>query len=616
MLHIIRGLLLLFSLQLYGNNFDAELIFQQTDISVKNGKLQKQVYNEIQINNRDGEVYTKIKIPYSKLSRLSNLKAKIKDADGREIRKLKNSEIVKKSAISDFSLYEDDFILEFTLKHNKYPYTITYSYQYNINEFLYLEYWVPVLDNDVPTREAILNVSTPVDYKIQYLNRNTAEPLIDTVENIINYQWKSGYNDIKKEEVYSPALYTFFPSVRIVPLNFYFDQPGSFSTWQSYGSWQNKLIQSELKMPDTEINKIQSIVKGTQDEKEKVKLLYHYLQDATRYINITLETGGLKPYPPSYVATNKYGDCKALTNYFKSVLESVGIQSYYTKIFASVTKNTLDLDFPSQQFNHAILYVPLKNETLWLDCTSKGPFNYIGIHNQNRDAFIINKDSSFFKRTPGLAPQNVLEYRNVKVFYSNSNKDFNVKFHNSFKGYSFEKLLNFEKEYSETYKSIIARNHFVEPGFELKDFKVIVNHRDSLEILADYEAVSQDIYKAYGNNVIINNISFSLPNFEKPESRKLPVQIDYPIYKIDTLFYDLVPGFKVNKNFTNQVIDSKFGKYKIEFFVTDMNIQVVKSVLINPGYYPTADYAEFYLFIKKIRDSETKILLTQYRQNE
>ena len=149
------------------------------------------------------------------------------------------------------------------------------------------------------------------------------------------------------------------------------------------------------------------------NKQEQIKILYHYLQDETRYVNISIKTGGLKPFPAAFVTEKKYGDCKALTNYMKAMLSHIGITSYYSKIFAADAVKNIDKSFPSQQFNHVILCVPFEKDTIWLDCTSKGPFNYLGTFTQNRDAYIIKKNSSFFAKTPVLKFKDVLDVISV-----------------------------------------------------------------------------------------------------------------------------------------------------------------------------------------------------------
>ena len=158
------------------------LFLRKTSIEINKGNLTKNLFCEIKINNRAGEKYTKIAIPYSKLIRLNKIEAYVKDSNGKTVKRLKKSEIVEKSSISDISLYEDNFIKEFTLKHNVYPYTIVYSYQIQQNEFLNIDFWTPIINEKVPALKANLELSVPIDYKIAYKNQLVDKPIIDTTE--------------------------------------------------------------------------------------------------------------------------------------------------------------------------------------------------------------------------------------------------------------------------------------------------------------------------------------------------------------------------------------------------------------------------------------------------
>jgi hypothetical protein len=609
-INLILGFLFL-SITSFAQKYNAELICQKTSIVINKGSLSKDLYFEIKINNRAGEKYAKISIPYSKLNKLSNIKAFIKDSDGRIVRKLKKNEIITRSSISDFSFYEDDFVKEFTLKHNAYPYTIVYSYQIQQSEFLYIDYWIPVIDRNVPTLTAGLLLSVPLNYRISYKNNQIKSYRIDTIENRINYQWTANYTDLIKSEIYSPPVFEFVPSVAIIPLDFKYESEGSFKDWGAYGNWQFGLLKGLNELPDRDKNKIHTLINNVTDDKEKIKILYHFLQDETRYVNVTMETGGLKPYPASYVAQNKYGDCKALTNYFKSILDYIQIPSYYTKVYAGNPINDIDKNFPSQQFNHVILYIPQKEEDIWLDCTSDGAFNYLGTFTQNRDAFIIDYNNSNFIKTPALKPDDVLVTRKVEINY-NAN-DATVKFQNSYKGDSYENILHLNQNFSELEKAKIVRNYIVSDGFELKDYKIVNVNRDSVKIELNYEATSQDIFKNYGNDMLVKNLAFSLPNFEKPQNRNLPVQIDYPIFKIDTIIYNLPIGYKLHKTQDKYTVQNKHGEYKFKIYENDETVMVIKSLLINPGFYPITEYDNFYDFYKQVVEIENKTHLSLYK---
>ena len=602
------GLLILHFL-LPAQNYDAGLISQVTDITVRNDKLVKTFYYEIRINNRRGEKYTNVSIPYTRTDRISKIEAYIKDKNQVIIKRLKMNEISERSAISDFSLYEDDFVKEFTLKHNIYPYTLVYSWQLTQDEFLFIDNWIPVLGYDIPTYQATLNVLTPLDCKILYSNHLVDPPETDTVDGEVKYTWTTKYTDIVKPEVYSPPIENFLPSVTIVPQNFKYEIKGSFKSWTDFGNWQNKLLQGLNELPGDEKKKILALIKNIDDTTEKIKVLYHYLQDDTRYVNIKIETGGLKPYPASYVSKNKYGDCKALTNYFKSVMDFIGVKAYYTKVYAGNPIKKVNESFPSQQFNHIILFIPLPSDTIWLDCTSDYAFDYLGTFTQNRDAFVVDENNSRFVHTPPLSCQDVRETRKINILYD-PRQGAIVKFNNIYKGEYYEMLLGLENSFSEPEKTRIMRNYIVENGFELIDYKISKSNRDSSDVELSYEAASGNIFKNYGNELLVKNIPFSLPHFEKPGNRKLPVQIDYPVCKTDTLVYQIPDGYKLQEVPDSTTFSNNFGQYSLQFSKQDRTITVVKNLLIKSGYYPLSEYNDFYKFVNKIHNIENRIYLT------
>ena len=604
-------LCIFFSFISQAQSHDAELILHKKDIEIVNGKLLKKIYYEIKINNRAGEKYTKIFIPYSNLYKISKIDAYIKDPKGKVVKKLKKNEIIERSSISSYSFYEDDFVKEFTLKHNEYPYTIVYSYESQQNDFLYVDYWMPLLSYKIPTQEAELNLTIPLQFEISYLNQQLDPPSIDTIEKTVQYHWKTNYMDIVNKETFAPDIYNFVPTLEIVPKEFHFDIDGSFQNWNSYGSWESKILKGLDILPETEKKKIDFLIKDIDDDWGKIRKLYHYLQDETRYINVTIETGGLKPYPANYVSKNKYGDCKALSNYFMAVLKYIGFKSYYTNIHAGDPIKEINLDFPSQQFNHIILFVPLENQNIWLDCTSNKALGYVGTFIQNRNSFIIEDSKSRFIKTPALPPSDVKETRKIDIVYRNTIAHINSQ--NKYKGEMYELTFDLDKEYNQTEKSRFIKNYFIEDGFELQDYKLTKPHRDSTWFGLSYNATASNIYKHYGNDILASNIGFAIPILEKPVDRELPVQIDYPIYKTDTITYEKPIGYNSQLNKKNHKISNKYGTYKFDVILDEKKVVVTKSLLINSGSYPISEYEDFYNFWQEIVENEQKTNISFYK---
>ncbi len=607
---ILVGFILLPFFQ-FAQNKNARFLLQRTKISVKNNRLIKELYYEIEILNHAGEKYSKIRIPYSSLTKVSKIKAYIKDSNNKIVRKLKKREIIEKNLISDYSFYEDNYIKEFTLKHNSYPYKIVYSYKVQQKEFLYIDFWTPVLYQEIPTLKAELDVNVPLNYKIQYKNQNIEKPIIDTVKDVISYRWYASYESIIKPEIFAPPLSNVIPFVSIVPEKFNYEIQGSFKSWVAYGNWQNNLLEGLNELPDYEKTKLLTLIKNIKDDKEKIKLLYHYLQDETRYVNISIETGGMKPYPATYVAKNKYGDCKALTNYFKSILDYIKIPSYYVNIYAGKTIKKIDKNFPSQQFNHAILYIPLNGEDIWLDCTSKAAFNYLGTFTQNRNGFVIKNNNSYFIKTPQLKPNDVLNKRKIEIEYDIHSSS--IKFQNSYKGDYYENILYLGKKYNEQEKLKIFRDNLIDEGMQITKYQIENQNRDSTEITLFFQATSNKIYKHYGDDILVKNISMPIPKFERPEFRKQAVQIDYPLYNIDTLVYEIPTGYKLVVNQKNYSVTSRFGEFKVNISMKNKKVRMVKSLLINSGFYPISEYNDFYNFYNRIIDLENNFYFSFYK---
>ena len=601
-------------ISVYAESSDAVFLNQQTDLIIKNNKLLISRSYELQINNRQGEEYAAIEIPYSKLSKVSKIEAYIKDKNGVIIRKLRSGDIKERSSVSDESFYDDNFVKEFTLIHNVYPYTIFYSYQLQEESFFFIDHWSPFFYKDVPTLHATLTLDAPVDYKISFTSHLVGDMKVDTVEARKKYTWKSSYLNQIETEILSPDNSLYIPEVIIVPDKFKFDQEGSFSSWKTYGNWEFSLLNGLNDLPENEKQQIDVLIAGVKGKKEKIKVLYHYLQDATRYINISIEKGGMKPYPASYVAINKYGDCKALSNYFKSVLSYIGIPSFYTNIHAGDRIKKTDLNFPSMQFNHVILCVPLPNDTIWLDCTSDGPFNYLGTFTQNRQAFLIDSDNSHFAQTPFMTKEDVLDSRTIHV-NSGTAGDLIANFHTVSRGESFESLSGLTRSASDSKTSQIIRKYLIESGFEMIDFKLIPSNRDSAFITLDYTAKADKLFKHYGNELLIPLIPFTIPAIKDPKNRKCPVQMDYPIYKKDTILYQLPTGYQLSSLPKNQTINSKYGKYYIGFLKNKDNIEVVKSFVLNAGEYPLTEYNDFYRFVKQVYDIENSTYIVTKKQD-
>lgn len=599
MKYILITIILIFPIIALSQDFRSEIIQYKSYNQLKGDKLIRTDSVILQINERMGDHDAEIFIPYSKGDKVSIGEAWIEDLSGTVIRKLKNKDINDRSSISDISLYEDDFVKSFELKHNNYPYRIIYSFKVIYSRFL-----SAVAINYTNSRKPVIEgtVIVETDQPVKYKQENIDKPIVTTKTNTTQYVWTYSYEPPKMPEINSSSNTAVAPIIHVVPLNFKLGVQGSYESWQSFGNWIFRLNKDKDILPINEQIKIRKLLSGVNDDKTKAKILYQYLQDYTRYINVSVNIGGFQTYPAEYVCMNRYGDCKALTNYMQAILKHVGIKSYYTLILAGDKVIDTDLNFPSQVFNHVILTVPFEKDTVYLECTSKNdPFGYMGTFTQGRKAVLVDEDNSHIIDIPALIPEEVLCSRSFDVDLSNSR----VRLKARERGYNYEQSNYLAAAVNKNTVDKYIRNNIFSGSYNLIDFKFEKESRDSAFINLVVDCEMHNLYKEYGNNVIISPFPIDLPSYELPQKRTQNVQLYYPEYYKDTIVYSLSEK-TISKIPDNINMESKYGKYSIKYKVQDNKFYVFKSILIFPGRYSLDEYKEFYDFMMMVKNSENK----------
>lgn len=553
----------------------------------------------MQINDRSAD--TEILIPYSKGDRIKIDNAWIEDQEGNIIRALKKNEIRDRNFISSISLYEDDFVKYFDLKHDKFPYRIFYV------SWIHYTKSLNIIDMDhvrskTPVHSNTLIVEVPINDSIRYKYENVESPEISIQNRFRKYTWKYGYTPPASSEIHSLEDDIKAPYIHIVPLQFKYGEPGSFDSWQSFGNWIFRLNRNKDKLTEEESLRVDNILKNIDNEKEKVKILYRYLQDYTRYINVSIKLGGLQTYPASYVCTHKYGDCKALTNYLQSMLKHAGIKSYYTLVDAGTKISEPDTDFPSQAFNHVILTVPLAGDTVFLECTDKNiPFGYVGTFTQGRQALLVDENDSRLIRIPALQPDNVLCTRTITVKLESQE----IHLTENQKGYRYEFFNYAAKELGKDRVDDIIRRQIFSGRAEVIEYTLLPSDRQSPEIALDAHFKAENLYKEYGKNIILPPFPLEIKNFETPTQRRTGIQFDYPEFYKDTVIYE-INGKQILHIPEKISIATDFGKYEISFVLEENALICYKSFLLYPGRYPLERYEEFFRFIQTMKNNETK----------
>src|SRR5438552_1522072 len=182
----------------------------------------------------------------------------------------------------------------------------------------------------------IMNENGDKYYEFRYKALNYhGEPAIQNKNDRKIYTWQVKELPAILEEDLSSSLKKLTTYVRFGPTDFEMQNyKGNMRTWQDLGKFVYTLRIGRDDLPAEIKQKVHQLTDGVTDQREKIRLLYQFLQSSTRYISIQLGMGGWQPFDAKYVSSKGFGDCKALSNYMYSLLKEAGIKSFYTLITA------------------------------------------------------------------------------------------------------------------------------------------------------------------------------------------------------------------------------------------------------------------------------------------
>jgi transglutaminase-like putative cysteine protease len=567
----------------------------------------------ITILNARGKDNAELVVGYDKLTSIKSFKGAVYNAQGKEIKKLKQSDIVDQSDF-DGSLYSDNRLKYADLTQATYPYTVEFEYEVQL-KYLYSgpDYFL-YDDDEISTQKTSYIISYPVDLKPRYKLINIKEPSFEKSKDGKD-QMVWAFENVKptKFERLSPDQEQIIPNIKASPVSFeYGGHEGRMDTWKDYGLWQAKLNEGRNNLTEEAKQKARELTKNATTPEEKTKILYEYLQNKTRYVSIQEGIGGLQPFDAKTVDQTGYGDCKALSNYMVSLLGEVGITGYYTKIKAGSEEDEIDKDFPSAQTNHVIVAVPNGKDTLWLECTNQtNPFNWMGSFTGDRYAMMVTEKGGVLVRTPSYPAEVNVQARNAKVILkSTGNAKATVK--TTYRGLQYENDgLNFHlDDQYDNQKKWIQDNTQI-PSFDLIKFSVKNNKAKipSAEVVTDL--ILNRFASVSGKRIFLTpnlmNRSTYIP--EKLESRKTNVVLRTPYVDIDTIRYQIPE--EIYPEFLPEPLkfSSRFGEYEASFKIDQGSLLYVRRVKMKKGEFPAESYTELIDFYKNMNKADnTKIV--------
>ena len=571
------------------------------------------VYYAITIFNEAAKSYASEVVGYDKLSKVKSISGSVYDAKGKLVKKLKNAEIRDQSSFDGISLFSDNRLKSFDLAQAIYPYTVEIEYEIEYKFLFYIPGFIISPGEKVAIQQTSYSLQFPqtmrsIAPRYKLLNINQQPKTGYTEEGFETWTWT--FENLKPAilEPLGPSAHDLAPQIIVAPSHFEYDgYVGSMNTWDEFGKWIGTLNKGRNVLPDETRQKIKQITEPLKTPEEKIKAVYEYLQSKTRYVSIQLGIGGYQPFEATVVDQMGYGDCKALSNYMVSMLDAAGIKSNYTLIRAGKNAQKLETDFPSSQFNHATVFVPNKNDTIWLECTSQtDPFGYSGTFTGDRKALAITENGAEIVWTPRYTANQNVQSRSAEVFV-NSKGDATAKVKTTYSGLEYENgHLNFVlgNQYDDQ-KKWIQQNTDI-PSFDINSFSIINKKNRIPSAIVDLDLTLNRYATASGKRLFITpNLMNRLTVIpEKVENRKTIVVRKNTYTHLDTVRYH-VPEVLYPEFLPEPVkIKSRFGDYEVTVKLDQGNILYVRKLTMNKGKFSADSYNELIDFFKSISKAD------------
>jgi hypothetical protein len=579
------------------------------------GEAEEFVSFAITILNEKGSRYNQMVEFYNKYSSVSGIKGTIYDKNGKKVKSIPSNEIRDYSAIQGFSLYEDNRVKAITPDFGDYPYTVEYSYSKKNKSFFVLPGWHVYPGYNISIQSSTYSLVLSPKAKVKFAG-NAAFNIIpsegrDKEGNIIRRRWEAKNLPAIENEPFSAYLHEETPVLMVAPESFTMDGYfGSNNSWKELGDWAYRLGEGRDVVPQATKDKVIALVADAETDYEKAKRIYEFMQNKVRYVNISVGIGGWQPFPAETVENFSYGDCKALTNYMKTLLDVVGIKSNYCLVKAGEDVPNINPNFVCSQFNHAFLMIPFGADTVFLECTSQqSPFAYNGTFTDDRHILVIEKDGSYLKRTNvyGKDKNRIIGNYNFKLSETNEAK---LIVSNTFVGVASEEADYYKSLKPERQREIALRR------LQLRQAKInslsYTSHKKQVPVVVeniDLNIAQLGQVTASKTIVIPFNQVSQLDDIKRVSNRKTAMEIRRDQQLIDTIRFELPKRFTFEQLPQPAKVESEFGSYNLEVVVGKNEVSFIRTLDWKRGNYQTEKYDDLFQFHRRVSDFDRQVLI-------
>jgi Domain of Unknown Function with PDB structure (DUF3857)/Transglutaminase-like superfamily len=546
---------------------NAVLLYSEDILSVQsNGKIKKVERRVYKILRPDGRHFGTFHANFDAESKINSMHGWCIPSQGKDY-EVKEKDAVETAllGVQDGELMSDLKSKILTIPAADPGNVVGYEIEQELRPYVMQDIWA-FQRAEVPVREARYSLQLPAgwEYKAVWLNHPEVQPTAG------GGQWQWAVSDIKaiKPESGMPPWEGVAGFMVVSLFGNASGRTNGFEDWKAMGKWESGLVNGRREASPEIKKKTTEITANAPTTLAKMRALAQFMQKDIRYVAIQLGIGGWQPHPAPEIFLHKYGDCKDKATLLSTMLNEIGVESYYVVI--NTERGTITPATPATRwFDHVILAIHLPNELndpslhmiishpqlgrlLIFDPTDEfTPFGHLRGELQENYALLVTPDGGDLIKLPQLPAAMNGIVRTAKLTLS-SNGVLSGDFFEQRNG-------DYGTQQRASLKSVTKdadRVKFIETliAHSLSTFQLTKASFSNLNQVDQpfgyqYSLVAQNYAKTAGNLLLVRprvlgtNVSDVL---EKKEPRMYPVEFDGPTKNTDAIEIALPAGYEVD----------------------------------------------------------------------
>jgi hypothetical protein len=576
----------------------------ETEITIESprkAKIRRRVVYTIL--NSTGDQYATIHTYYDKFHDLVSATGILYDADGRELKKIRKSDMEDWSTAGSGILMTDSRVKLYHFYNRAYPYSVSFEEDVEQSGLFVLPEWRPQASPLMAVESSRLVVRTPGGYPLRYKQYGYAKASEEESGGKKVYTWELDGHPAVKQEPFAPSWSKLEPAVRLASGEF---EEGGYSgrlySWAEMGKFVEDLYRGRDQLPEEAKRKVHELINGVTDDRQKIDVLYSWLQQDTHYVAIELGIGGWQPFDAKDVYQKKYGDCKALSNYMVALLKEGGIRACNVLIRSGDRAPAMDTGFVCSQFNHAIVLAFSGNDSIWLECTNPYlPAGYLSSFTADRDALLLDDHGGDIVHTPVYG---VKENRVIRVLVGNIDSGGNLQagLRINYSGLEQDAL---ESEMERLSKKELRNQRQQSLGLPncTIDSLSYQTTRTAVPAIEETMQLTAAAYSTVSGNRLFISPGVFLKRAEsarEAEPRRRDIELTQSCEEMDSIFLRIPDGYAPEGVLPSASYSAGFGSYRIRGEMKGDTLVLICRFRQNKGTYPADNWPKLEHFFNLI----------------